>query len=90
VRQTHNTGWVALAGKIVGNPESWTTVYSWDQRYYQNKAVAISAGFTLADGTDDFNVGYVDAGKLTWFGWMEEQHPAEDYPAVAEQFGWTA
>jgi hypothetical protein len=81
------TGWVALHGRIVGNPESWETVYRWNGEYYTAKELAIAAGCLEAD-SDDFNVGKVENGRLVWFGWMDEQHPTEDYPAVAKQFGW--
>jgi hypothetical protein len=84
------TGWVALAGHIVGTVESWEMVYAWDHRYHATKRAAVTAGFPLAGGTDDFNIGKVDKGHLTWFGWMDKQHPEEDYAAVAAQFGWTA
>lgn len=83
------TGWVFLFGRIVGNPEQWKTIYSWNGEYHSAKELAIAAG-CLEMGSDDFNVGYVDKGKLAWFGWMDEQHPIEDYPAVAEQFGWSS
>jgi hypothetical protein len=82
-------GWVALVGHIVGNPHQWSTVYSWNFLFYPNKKQAIRQGFIQAE-SDDFNIGYVDNGKLTWFGWMDEQHPIEDYPAIAEQFGWSS
>lgn len=83
------TGWVALVGQIVGNLEQWSTVYGWNGLYYADKQRAIRAGFDDAE-CDDFNVGYVDRGRLTWFGWMDEKHPAEDYPEVADQFGWSS
>lgn len=65
-------------------------MYGWDQRYWPSKTQAVRAGYELANDTDDFNLGYVEEGRLTWFGWMDEQHPVEDYPAVAEQFGWSS
>jgi len=85
----NDTGWVALAGSIVGTASANETVYRWDHRYHPTKVGALNAGFGLAHGTDDFNVGRVVNGKLVWFGWMHEEHPAEDRPAVAAQFGWT-
>lgn len=81
------TGWVALVGHIIGTVDNWGTVYDWDGTYYADKKRAVSAGFIAAE-SDDFNLGYVENGKLTWFGWMDDKHPDEGYPAVAEQFGW--
>lgn len=82
------TGWVALHGRIVGNPDKWETVYRWNGEYHPSKERAVAAG-CLAAESDDFNVGKVEDGRLVWFGWMDEQLPAEDYPAVAAQIGWT-
>lgn len=84
------SGWVALAGQLVGNPSDWSMSWNWDHVYHPSRAEAIKAGFPLANGTDDFNVGHVEAGRLVWFGWMDEEHPAEDYAEVAKCFGWAA
>lgn len=86
---TQPTGWVALAGHLVGNADYAEMVYNWDGKYHAAKGAARAAGFTLADGTDDFNLGHVVDGRLVWFGYMDDQHPVEDYPEVAEQFGWS-
>jgi hypothetical protein len=83
------TGWVALAGQFAGTLDHPETVWRWDNRYHAAKGAARAAGFTLADGTDDFNLGRVEDGVLTWFGWMDEQHPVEDCAEIAAQFGWT-
>jgi hypothetical protein len=61
--------------------------YSWNQAYYESRDDAIAGGWHQAD-SDDFNIGYVEDSVLTWFGWMNKQHPVEDYAAVAEQHGW--
>lgn len=84
-----NDGWVALVGQLVGDLEQWSTAYGWNGLFYPDKEQAIRQGFIQAD-SDDFNVAKVENGKLTWFGWMDEQHPTEDYAAVAEQFGWSS
>lgn len=87
------SGWVALCGKIImdgtRDGSRSTVTYAWDGVYHPAKALAVGAGWRLADGTDDFNIGWVERGRLVWFGWGDEQHPVEDYPAVAAQFGWT-
>lgn len=83
------SGWVALGGRLIGNLEDWSMSYDWDGLFHPSKAHAIRAGFERYDH-DDFNVGHVVHGCLAWFGWMDEQHPVEDYAAVAAQHGWTA
>lgn len=83
------TGWVFLICRIVGNAREYEFLYSWNGEYYAAKERAIAAGCLEAE-SDDFNVGYVDKGKLTWFGWMDEKHPVEDYAAVADQCGWSS
>lgn len=86
--ETEKTGWVWLRGQLHGDLENWSVIYSWDGQWHDSREDACKDGLRELDH-DDFNVGYVDAGKLTWFGWMDEQHPTEDYPEVAAQFGWT-
>lgn len=84
------TGWVWVDGHIVGNPDTgYQCLYNWNHRSYGTRQKAIDAGIAEY-GSDDFNVGFLEASRLEWFGWMDEQHPPEDYPSVAEQFGWTA
>jgi hypothetical protein len=83
------SGWVCLRGRIIGSLENWETIYYWSGEFYADKQGAIDEGFRI-DDTDDFNVGYVEKGVLTWFGWMDEKHPKEDYAAVAKQHGWSA
>lgn len=79
---TVSDGWFAAAGRIVGTLDRYEIVYSWDRTTYQTRGLAISAGFS-AFGSDDFNVGRVENGVLVWWGWMDEQHPAEDLAEAA-------
>lgn len=84
------TGWVWLDGHIVGNMErGYECLYNWNGATFTTQQAAMRAG--LRDyGSDDFNVGHLVNGTLVWFGWMEDQHPVEDYASVAEQFGWAS
>jgi hypothetical protein len=81
-----STGWIAAAGHIVGTLHEYSTCYDWDGRTYPTQEAAISGGFREF-GCDDFNVGRIEAGALVWWGWMDEEHPAEDRPEVAEALG---
>jgi hypothetical protein len=87
---TGQTGWVALAGQIVGTVEEWHTEWNWDGQFHLTKREAIKAGYPLANDTDDFNLGKVENGRLVWFGWMENEHPTADWTEVAQYFGWSA
>jgi hypothetical protein len=82
------SGWVALHGRIVGNPMCWVTDYYWDGVYHADKRYAVRSGFKHSD-SDDFNVGHVVDGVLVWFGWMDKQFmDLEDYEEPAKQHGW--
>lgn len=82
------SGWVALHGRIVGNPDNWVTDYYWDGVFHEEKESAIRSGFEYAD-SDDFNIGHVVDGVLVWFGWMDKQFTErEDYLEPAKQHGW--
>lgn len=82
-----SNGWFAAAGQIVGNMErGFETVYTWDRSTHEKRGYAISHGFSEF-GHDDFNIGRVVDGELVWWGWMDEEHPAEDRAEVAQALG---
>jgi hypothetical protein len=81
-----SAGWIAAAGHIVETLEDWSTCYDWDGYLSPTRQQAICIGFKRF-GSDDFNVGRVENGQLTWWGWMDEEHSAEDYPEVAAALG---
>jgi hypothetical protein len=82
-------GWFATQPQIIGSLENWTTHYIWDGETCESRGFAISRGFTAFE-CDDFNVGRIEDGRLVWFGWMDEQHPVEDYAEVAAALGLAA
>jgi hypothetical protein len=84
---TAQTGWVALAGQIIGNLENWQMSYMWDGEFYPDRETAVKVTMDRI-GHDDFNVAHVEHGVLDWFGWMDEKHPEEDWGEPAAQFGW--
>jgi len=81
-----STGWIAAAGHIVGTLDDWSTCYDWDGALHSSRNAAIRAGLRQF-GSDDFCVGHVEDGVLVWWGWMNEEHPAEDRDTVAEALG---
>jgi hypothetical protein len=80
--------WFWTCGHVVGNErDGFTTNYCWNGGLYATRQQAIRAGLKAYD-SDDFNVGRIDKNRtLVWFGWMDEQHPEEDYAEVAEALG---
>ncbi|MFJ1765025.1 hypothetical protein ACIOD2_32190 [Amycolatopsis sp. NPDC088138] len=84
---TAQTGWVAIAGQVVGTPADWKMSYSWDGELCGTRAAAIAHGMNWV-GSDDFNVAHVEHGVLTWFGWMDEVHPQQDWAEPAAAFDW--
>ena len=80
------SGWFAAAGQMVGNVHQWSMEYTWDGTVYPTRAMAISHGIGVF-GHDDFNVGRLENGDLVWWGWMDEQHPEEDYAEAAKDLG---
>jgi hypothetical protein len=81
------TGWVGLQGQLIGNLESYSMAYYWDGVFYPTREEAIAVTMKRLDH-DDFNLAHVESAVMTWFGWMDEKHPEEDWSDVAEQFGW--
>lgn len=81
-------GWYVVTARWVGTSlDNITTVYHWNpDTPHSSRTKAVSAGWEV-HGHDDFNVGRVEAGALVWFGWMDEEHPAEDRAEVAEALG---
>ncbi len=84
-----DSGWVALAGQWVTIDGETKTIYNWDGRFWPNRAGAIAAGTELANGTDDFNLAFVEGETVFWWGWMTEAHPITHADEAADQFGWT-
>lgn len=83
------TTFIYLATQIVGNPDvGYGTVYYWDGERFGTRELAIEHGFRKR-GSDDFNIGVFDAGKLVSIDWMEqvvESDPA-DMARIQEQNG---
>lgn len=78
----HGSGWLAATSYPVGSLADWSWSYSWDGQLHPTREAAIKAGFA-GFGSDDFNVGQVKGGVLVWWGWMDEEHPAEDRVSAA-------
>lgn len=83
-----DTGWVCLAGQIVGTLDNYSTVYTQAGGLFTNQDAACKAGVKIL-GHDDFNVAHVVDGKVVWWGWMNEPHPIDDAAEAAGQYGWT-
>lgn len=85
-----DTGWVWIQGQFVTIGGEHKLIYNWDHAFYPTREAAIYQGFADLDH-DDFNVAHVEGSKVTWVGWMHEEHTGpEDRQIVAEQFGWSS
>lgn len=62
--------------------------YGWSLDYHDTREAAIAEGF-LTRGSDDFNVGVIQDGKLVSIDWMDEVVDADpqELRAAAEELG---
>lgn len=73
------TQYIVLMGQIVGGGERpFETVYGFDGEKFKERAEAIRHGLRER-GSDDFNIGVLERGKLVSLDWMEK--PVETDPA---------
>ena len=79
--------YIVLCGQIVGSRETgFECVYGFDGDRYATRAAAKSAGFEIR-GSDDFNIGVLENGKLVSLDWMSkvvESNP-DELAKIAEQ-----
>lgn len=76
------TGWLAATCYPVGTLDDYSWSYSWDGYLSPSRQAAIRLGLKTF-GSDDFNIGRVENGRLVWWGWMDEEHP-DDLASAAE------
>lgn len=62
--------YIVICANVVGS-ESFETVYSSDDREFDDREAAIDHGFTLGR-CDDFNIGVLRDGKLVSVDWMHQ------------------
>lgn len=60
--------------------------YTSDMERHDDRSMAISHGFTVAE-SDDFNIGTLEGGRLVAFGWMCRDFEDDDLTEVARQLG---
>jgi len=76
------TEYIVLCGQIVGgNGAPFETVYGFDGERFGDRKKAIRHGLK-ARGSDDFNIGVIENGKLVSLDWMDEC--GETNPAILE------
>ena len=67
------TAYIVIIGRAVGNERDGFRIgYDWDLRQFAVKSQAVSHGFELA-GSDDFNVGVIENGRLASLWWMDQR-----------------
>lgn len=79
------TDYIVITQSLVTTRDDIETIYRWDGTRWADSNRAISHGFEMGRA-DDFNIGRVTDGRLTWFGWMFDQLD-HDLDEIAEQIG---
>lgn len=75
--------YIVIFQQVVGNPEyGYGVSYTSDMRPFTYREDAIRHGLR-ARGSDDFNIGALDDGKLSGFYWMDERHD-DDLSEIAK------
>ena len=89
------TEYIVLCGQVVGGGDRpFDVLYSFDGRKFPTRDLAIKHGLKVR-GSDDFNIGVINRGKLVSLDWMEKMVDADPsiLAAINEQVGlraWTA
>lgn len=81
--------WITVTAQAEGNErDGFRVVHYWDGRKFSHKREAVSNGFTIR-GSDDFNVGLVEGGRLVSLWWMEKNlgEDTETLAAIAAEIG---
>lgn len=81
--------YIVLCGQIVGGGgRPFETVYGFDGERFGDRSMAITHGLRER-GSDDFNIGVLEGGKLISLDWMNK--PGDTDPNllahIAEQIG---
>jgi hypothetical protein len=79
--------YVVLCGQIVGSQEhGFECVYDFDGERFADREKAIKHGFKVR-GSDDFNIGVIEDGKLVSLDWMDKpvDTDADILGGIAEQ-----
>jgi hypothetical protein len=72
-----------IIGRAEGNErDGFRVAWYWDGRSFGDKALAVKRGFELC-GSDDFNIGVIEDGRLVSLWWMDHQID-EDATTLAE------
>lgn len=81
--------YIVLCGQVVGGGHRpFEVIYNWDARRFRVRQAAISHGF-VERGSDDFNIGVLENGKLVSLDWMDEpiETDTAELALVAESAG---
>ena len=81
--------YIVLCCQIITVPTvGFESVYGFDGERFDARKKAISHGFKIR-GSDDFNIGVIEDGRLVSLDWMNEPVDTESeiLDAIAEQVG---
>lgn len=80
--------YIALCAQVITTGSGFKTMYWSDDKRFSTREAAIRNGFEIR-GSDDFNIGVLDGGKLVSLDWMSE--PVDTDPEMLseiQQEGW--
>lgn len=82
------TQYITLMGQAIANEGRFEIVYGFDGERFDNRKAAIAHGLRKR-GSDDFNIGVLERGKLVSLDWMEESigERPEVLAEIADQIG---
>lgn len=82
--------YIVICAQVVGgNERPFEIIYGWDGEKFDNRQSAITHGLDIR-GSDDFNLGILESGRLAEFVWMDQPMHASDadeLPTIAKQIG---
>lgn len=92
LRALLGTEYIVLCGSIVGGgvEASFEAVYSFDGKRFAGHQHAIAHGFKIR-GSDDFNIGVLEDGRLVCIKWMDQVVDDDDdvMRDISQQIGIT-
>ena len=80
--------YIALCAQVITTASGFKTMYWSDDKRFSARKQAIKNGFEIR-GSDDFNIGVLEDGKLVSLDWMDEPVDTDpDILAEIQEEGW--
>lgn len=82
--------YIAICAQVIGGRDRpFEIVHGWDGERFANWQDAVRHGFKIR-GSDDFNLGIIERGRLVEFRWMDQpmhESDRDELPTIAKQLG---